>query len=51
MEKKRAYDNIVCFNIEDNKLNKEQLTALLNFKKRKTDKRISQLKESDQLKL
>ena len=51
VEKKRAYDNIVSFNIEDNKLNKEQLAALLNFKKRKTDKGISQLKKSDQLKL
>jgi len=51
LEKKRAYDNIVSLNIEDDKLNKEQLTALLNFKKRKIDKGISQLKKSDQLRL
>ena len=49
-EKKRKYDEVMNLNITDeNKLTGSQLQALLNMKKRKTDKTISALKKKDML--
>ena len=49
-EKKRKYDEVMNLNITDeNKLTGSQLRALLNMKKRKTDKTISALKKKDML--
>ena len=50
IEKKRKYDEVMNLNIDDdNKLTGVQLRALLNMKKRKTDKPISSLKKQDML--
>ena len=49
-EKKRKYDEVMKLNIsDDDKLTAVQLRTLLNMKKRKTDKPISNLKKKDML--
>ena len=50
-ERKRTYDDIVALNLDDEKLSGKQLSALLMFKKRKTDKGISHLNKAGHLKL
>ena len=49
-EKKRKYDEVISLIIEDDgKLTGVQLRALLNMKKRKTEKSISVLKKKEML--
>ena len=49
-EKKRKYDEVMALNIEDDaKLTGVQLRALLNMKRRKTDKSLSALKKKEML--
>ena len=50
-QRKMAYDAVVNLKIEDEKLSNEQLMILLNYKKRKSDKGISQLKKKQKLHL
>ena len=40
MERKRNFDQIMALNLQDEDLNGKQLSSLLMFKKRKTDKGI-----------
>ena len=49
--RKRAYNEVSALGVEDEKLNNEQLTILLNHKKRRTDKGISGLKKKQKLHL
>ena len=49
-EKKCKYDEVMSLSIDnDNKLTGDQLRALLNMKKRKTDSLISSLRKKDML--
>ena len=49
LQKKRKYDEVVSLNINDVDLTIAQLRALLNMKKRKTDKSFSSFKKIDLL--
>ena len=50
-DRKMAYEAVLKLNIEDEKLSNEQLLILLNHKKRKSDKGLSQLKKKQKLHL